>query len=286
MGEEAQEYVDTRLVQTQNDFEQSERDRPGVDEMIVELDGCFLRTAELVKKRGRGKTKVRKIQKKRRVEEYKEVRVGLVRSIDDVKKVAVAKMSGYPEICQQLFEASIEAGLSSKTQVVGIADGGNGLLEELQTHFPDMTFILDVFHLKENMYETADAMGFVEEEKEQWVKQRFSMIFKGKVEKALALMKEDLLKSGVNERLERLIGYIEKFKEGMSYKECKERGWPIGSGEVESAHRYIPQKRMKLPGAWWKKEHINPMLAMRVVRANGWWDSFWAEKDQLLEIAS
>ena len=140
--------------------------------------------------------------------------------------------------------------------------------------------------MKENMYETADAMGFVEEEKEQWVKQRFSMIFKGKVEKALALMKEDLLKSGVNERLERLIGYIEKFKEGMSYKECKERGWPIGSGEVESAHRYIPQKRMKLPGAWWKKEHINPMLAMRVVRANGWWDSFWAEKDQLLEIAS
>ena len=50
MGEEAQEYVDTRLVQTQNDFEQNEHDRPGVDEMIVELDGCFLRTAELVKK--------------------------------------------------------------------------------------------------------------------------------------------------------------------------------------------------------------------------------------------
>jgi hypothetical protein len=28
-------------------------------------------------------------------------------------------------------------------------------------------------------------------------------------------------------------------------------GLPIGSGEIESAHRYIPQKRLKIPGATW-----------------------------------
>ena len=48
-----------------------------------------------------------------------------------------------------------------------------------------------------------------------------------------------------------------------------------GSGEVESAHRYIPQKRMKIPGACWSPATINPMLALRVMRENDWWEPFW-----------
>ena len=30
---------------------------------------------------------------------------------------------------------------------------------------------------------------------------------------------------------------------------------PIGSGEIESAHRYVAQQRLKRPGAWWRVEH-------------------------------
>jgi hypothetical protein len=29
---------------------------------------------------------------------------------------------------------------------------------------------------------------------------------------------------------------------------------PIGSGEIESTHRYIVQQRLKLPGAWWRTQ--------------------------------
>ena len=45
--------------------------------------------------------------------------------------------------------------------------------------------------------------------------------------------------------------------------------------ELESAHKSIPPKRMKLSGACWHPERINPMLSLRVLRANGWWDDFW-----------
>lgn len=54
-------------------------------------------------------------------------------------------------------------------------------------------------------------------------------------------------------------------------------GLPIGSGEVESAHRYISQKRLKIPGATGHPETVNPMLALRIIRANGWWDDFWSK---------
>jgi hypothetical protein len=44
---------------------------------------------------------------------------------------------------------------------------------------------------------------------------------------------------------------------------------------LESAHRYITQERLKIAGACWNPDNVNPMLALRVVRANPWWDEFW-----------
>ena len=54
-----------------------------------------------------------------------------------------------------------------------------------------------------------------------------------------------------------------------------QRGLPIGSGEIESAHRYIIQERLKLPGAWWSPDHIETMLALRLNRANREWEAYW-----------
>jgi hypothetical protein len=32
---------------------------------------------------------------------------------------------------------------------------------------------------------------------------------------------------------------------------------------------------MKIPGACWSPATINPMLALRVMRENDWWEPFW-----------
>src|SRR6266849_639191 len=78
-----------------------------------------------------------------------------------------------------------------------------------------------------------------------------------------------------NDRLRRLIAHLTRFADAVHYAEYKERGWPIGSGEIESAHRYVPQERLKIAGACWHPQSVNPMLALRVIRINGWWDDFW-----------
>jgi hypothetical protein len=68
-----------------------------------------------------------------------------------------------------------------------------------------------------------------------------------------------------------------RFQDSFACDAIRAQGLPIASGEVEAAHRVIPQKRMKLPGAWWHPTHVNPMLALRVLRANGLWDAFWKQ---------
>jgi hypothetical protein len=51
---------------------------------------------------------------------------------------------------------------------------------------------------------------------------------------------------------------------------------PIGSGEIESAHRYIAQQRLKLPGPWWRTDHADYKLARRITRKDGDGPAYWA----------
>ncbi|MBN1684706.1 MAG: hypothetical protein JW855_04665 [Gammaproteobacteria bacterium] len=100
-----------------------------------------------------------------------------------------------------------------------------------------------------------------------WVESRIKAISDGKVGTILKELEEANLNKP-NNRLRRLIGYIKRFRDALDYKYFKEKGYPIGSGKIKSAHKSIPQKRLKIPGAGWMAESINPMLTLRILRAN------------------
>ena len=70
--------------------------------------------------------------------------------------------------------------------------------------------------------------------------------------------------------------YLSQRREQLDYHRALERDLPIGSGEIESAHRYIVQQRLKRPGAWWRAANADHMLALRLNRANRRWDAYWA----------
>ncbi len=77
------------------------------------------------------------------------------------------------------------------------------------------------------------------------------------------------------ERLSRLCKYLQGFSDCINYHRLLSLGLPIGSGEIESAHRYIPQKRLKIPGVTWHPDNINPMLGLLILQANNCWSDFW-----------
>ncbi len=61
----------------------------------------------------------------------------------------------------------------------------------------------------------------------------------------------------------------------FNYQDAIKDDLPIGSGEIESAHSYVIQARLKLSGCWCQLENAMTMLALRVLRANRDWDSYW-----------
>jgi len=254
-----------------------------VEQLLIELDGCELRTAQLHPVEGSTEvTPVRGNPKKQKTINWRDVRIGLTRPLDSVSKLYIGRMEKYPVVVEDLFCASVLQGMTPATRVVAIADGGNGLREELQSQFHNMQFILDKTHLKDHLYETAEDLGVSREQRPVWVHSKLTAISDGKVLEVKAELEEQLGVSA-NERLRRLIGYLQRFIDALNYNDFKAKGLPIGSGEVESAHKSVPQKRLKIPGASWHPDSINPMVALRVLRANDWWEDFWKKRtDNLL----
>lgn len=273
---EAEAYVDLRLAKEAPNFDKPLGERPGVEELLVELDGCEIRTGTLVDAGTGEKTPVREQDKRKRVEQWRDVRVGLTRRLDEVDRTYVAKMDSYPVVVGQLFNAAVGRGLSSRTTTVAVADGGKGLREELAVQFPNLRFIYDRPHLKQHLFDTAEAMGLKEADRHRFVDDKVHRIDKGGAWGVLLDL--DAYRGRGRKRVKTLRKHLSRFADAVHYDAFRQAGFPVGSGEVESAHRYIPQKRLKIPGASWHPSTINPMLALRVIRANGWWDDFWHAK--------
>lgn len=273
---EADTYVSTKLEQARAAFDEPLVSRPGTERILIELDGSMVRTGKLVEDPGGGKTEVRELPKRRRDEAWREARVGFARVVEEVDRTYVARMDTYDTVVSDLFGAAVERGLSETTKVFAVSDGGNGLREALDAQFSGLTFLLDRPHLKSHLFETAEELEVPPERRPAWVADALGLIDAGDVADVIAGLQG--LNGPGRERAQRLAGYLTRFQDALGYVDAYNQGLPLGSGEIESAHRYIPQKRLKIPGACWSPETIQPMLALRVLRANGWWNDFWQRR--------
>ncbi len=284
---QALEYLESKLSQANSPEKESEESQ--IKSMLVELDGCEIRTVvSQVVDGSTQKTPVYDNRVKSKAIKWRDVRLGFVKPLDSTfnssSKLFVGKMDSYPKVVGQLHNGALLSGMGPETQVVGVADGGIGLSEELKRQFPNMQFILDKSHLRDHFYETAERLGIAQKERVKWVKSRLEAISNGEVGRIKEGLEEQY-KQTPNSRLKRLIGYLERFIDAINYHDFKKKGYPIGSGEIESAHKSIPQKRLKIPGASWHPDSINPMLALRIIRANNWWENFWDERTNELLAA-
>lgn len=77
------------------------------------------------------------------------------------------------------------------------------------------------------------------------------------------------------------VNYLQKRGELMDYPTYQQQGWPIGSGSVESSHKFVVQARLKGSGMHWRPEHVNPMLALRLALLNDRWTECWQGQQRL-----
>jgi hypothetical protein len=105
----------------------------------------------------------------------------------------------------------------------------------------------------------------------------------GKVQEVLDTLKSQMEPSDARNTeapIQRAYRYLSHRQHQLHYAETIKQDLPIGSGEIESAHRYIIQQRLKRAGTWWRKHNAENLLALRLNRANRQWADYWGNAYQ------
>jgi hypothetical protein len=188
-----------------------------------------------------------------------------------IKKEYTAYIGPAETFKGHVLSTAINAGYGKTSEVVIIGDGAHWIRNMGNELFPDAVQILDLFHLKENVYSYAK-YKFSQEEKKYvpWAEHVIDMLEKGKACDVLKLLPEDekLPASVVNLRT-----YISNNLDRIDYPTYKEKGYFVGSGAIESANKVILQRRLKQSGMRWGVPGAQAVLSLRAKYESNRWDS-------------
>jgi hypothetical protein len=76
------------------------------------------------------------------------------------------------------------------------------------------------------------------------------------------------------------LGYLALRRGRLDYAGFDARGFPIGSGRVESAKKLVVERRLKGAGMHWARAPVTPMVALRARACSDRWQEAWPQRAQ------
>lgn len=186
-----------------------------------------------------------------------------------------------------IAEAFTEAKLrdpNGTKQWVGLVDGNKAQLhafeQQAEKHGVDLTLILDIIHVIEYLWKAATV--FCKEgtpEIEAWVLERLLRILNGQASQVAAGIRRSATKRGIgsNKRkpADTCANYLLKYKDFLHYDEYLAKGFPIATGVIEGACRYLINDRLGITGARWGLHGAEAILRLRSLRTSGDFEQYW-----------
>jgi len=158
----------------------------------------------------------------------------------------------------------------------------------MKGHVP-YTMVLDIIHVIEYLYiathvfhkeNTKDAKAFV-----------YKLLLKvlnGKTGRAVGGLKQMVTKRGIGgpkaEAIGKVVKYLSNHKSYMKYDEYLSKGFPIGTGVVESSCKQVVKGRMEGAGMRWSMKGAEGMLLLRSILTSkdmGEYHKFRIEQEKL-----
>jgi hypothetical protein len=246
---------------------------------VLMVDGCQMR----YRGPGWGKKKT----KKDRVE-WHELKTGVFYLHEQAARKGrrgmiidktLVRWQGKPlDFAQRLHWEALRGGLGRAKETLVVADGGSWIWNLKADRWPEARELLDFYHGSEHLWELGRACQRGDEVRAKaWVEQRLHRLRHGQEQSVLeeiAALKAS--GSGTGKIMRKEKNYFAGQAGRMNYKEIADRGWPIGSGAVESACRQS-QCRFKRPGQFWTQLGLRTLNALDEARHNDHWDDLWLQ---------
>jgi len=173
------------------------------------------------------------------------------------------------EFRKYVWDIAVRNGYGQVERVVVIADGATWIRNMCNELFPDAVQILDLYHLKENVFDYSKWLFKGDESKyTPWAEATNARLEAGQVEEVIQSIAENITPPA---NVVNLHTYLENNRHKMNYPEYKKCGFFVGSGAIESANKIIVQRRLKQSGMRWGVRGAQCVLTLRAKVESGLW---------------
>lgn len=245
--------------------------------VYIETDGCLLNTYD----------------------DWKECKTFMLFELDKISeaeqrlknKVYYSTMKSVGEIKRQLKYHLEKYCGNYEVKIVCIGDGAKWIWNTIEELFPKKRYpsgiieILDWYHAIEKIGDIKKEIFDEEDKGDKFYNECKTYLKKGNIEVIEQILEELRDKQTLQERkkfVDEKLKYFMNNKEKMRYEKFKEMEICIGSGAIESANKYVVQRRLKLQGMKWNEDNANYMVHLRAEYINKQMDAHYGIKNNAL----
>lgn len=164
-----------------------------------------------------------------------------------------------------------------------LIDGAKSLINAFKDEFKGISnkvMILDIIHVIEYIWLIAH-IKYKEGSKETktYVYDKLLLILKGNVCDFIKELEDEFqhnkLKKYQKKTYQKVITYLKNHQTYMCYEDYLSKGYPIGTGVIESACSHVVKQRTEITGARWGINGAESVLKLRSVKQSNEWDDYW-----------
>ena len=152
--------------------------------------------------------------------------------------------------------------------------------QEVKRRHVAVTLILDLFHVLEYLWAAAFALYAAgSAEAERWVGTQLHALLRGRASYVAAAMRRratmQALASSKRAAVDKCADYLLKYRPMLRSDQYLAAGYPIATGVIEGACRYLVKDRMERTGARWALEGAEAVLRLRALWTHGDFEPYW-----------
>lgn len=196
----------------------------------------------------------------------------------------VAVLGDIDALQPRLQLEAFRQGITTAPQVVWISDGARGFWRLFEQSFAHLAVgILDFYHATQHLWQAADVYGktIPGRTPQQWFEQLRHRLrhvsVDGIIRELSRLLKYRSTPESAKPTLRQVRQYLVTHRAHVKYRKFKRLGYPIGSGMVESACKWLITQRFKGTGMRWSENGFDHLLHLRVAWVNGRFDSLFGD---------
>jgi hypothetical protein len=201
------------------------------------------------------------------------------------KRVWASVEKDADDVIKSMFDEAHKRDPEHCKEWVALVDGNKhqlSMVKSLAKHGGvKVSIILDIIHVIEYLWEAARI--FIDESNhadcERWVERKLIQILNGEAGKTAGSIRMSAAKRKLTndkkQAAKDCASYIARHKAYMRYVSYLKSGYPIATGVIEGACRYLIKDRMDITGARWGLSGAESVLKLRSLVTSGDFDDYW-----------